>query len=342
MFENPRHDFVFNAKLILFAVFTVVFLLALYFFRWTFLVSLIGIGLGVLASPILSFLHRKYKFPRALSALFCIIALIILVGGLGYGIWLLVADQLDNLWQRAPEIWSNLQERFSSFLSRYPWLQKEIEGMNIGGTAQDVAAKFLAGLKTSVTGIAGLLLAFVIAVYAAVSLDDYFESLVNAFPARKRERAAHLLSKSASTLRIWFRAQLIDMVILGLISAIGLWIVGVNYWAVYGLLAAVLGIIPYIGAFLTVAVASLITLTSDPSLVPWVIVVFFVAQQIEGNIVLPLVMRGQIELPEVPLLIFMLFLGSWLGIVGVFIAPPLLAIFRNLYIEIYLPKMDRR
>jgi len=132
---------------------------------------------------------------------------------------------------------------------------------------------------------------------------------------------------------------MIDMLILGIMTAIGLWIVGVDYWAVYGVLTALFGIIPYVGTLIVVGCAVLITLASEPSLVPWVIVVFVVVQQIEVNIILPMLMKGQVELPEVPLLIFILLLGSWLGIVGVFLAPPFFAIMRVLYIELYLPRV---
>jgi predicted PurR-regulated permease PerM len=104
-------------------------------------------------------------------------------------------------------------------------------------------------------------------------------------------------------------------------------------------LAAIFAIIPYLGTLLVAGCAALITLASDPSLVLWVIIVFVVVQQIEGNIILPLLMKGQVELPEMPLLIFILFLGSWLGIVGVFLAPPLFAILRVLYLELYLPRV---
>jgi predicted PurR-regulated permease PerM len=86
--------------------------------------------------------------------------------------------------------------------------------------------------------------------------------------------------------------------------------------------------------------ASLITLSTDPSKIPWVLAIFAITQQVEGDVILPLVMKGGAQLPVVPLLIFMLFLGSFFGIIGVFIAPPLLAVLRTLYIDIYLPYVN--
>ena len=61
-----------------------------------------------------------------------------------------------------------------------------------------------------------------------------------------------MLVKSARVVRVWFRAQLIDMAIIGAITTVGLLLVGVNYWALFGLLTAIFGIIPYVGVMLVV------------------------------------------------------------------------------------------
>lgn len=130
------------------------------------------------------------------------------------------------------------------------------------------------------------------------------------------------------------------MLIIGIITAIGLWIFNIEYWAIFGILTSVMGIIPYVGILIVVVAASLITLASDPGQIIWVLLVFGITQQLEGNVILPLVMKGKVKLLEVPLLIFMLIMGNLFGIIGVFIAPPLFAILRTLYIRIYLPYIE--
>jgi predicted PurR-regulated permease PerM len=89
-----------------------------------------------------------------------------------------------------------------------------------------------------------------------------------------------------------------------------------------------------------VIAAFFITLAAQPELVWWVVLVFGITQQIEGNVVLPLVMKGQADLPEVPLLVFMLLMGTWFGIIGVFVAPGAFAVVRILYLRIYLPRLE--
>lgn len=340
MMEKLNSEFWMRVKLALLGISFIIALILLYYSLSIVIVSLIGIGIGVLVAPILSFAKRKFKIPRALSALLCLIVIIIVIGGASFGVWYLVSDQVETLLVRTPEISANLQSRLVSLFSRYPWFQAQFEALNIGATAQGLVAPFFQGLLTSFSAISGFIFALVISMYTSVSLNDYFTAVVNAFPQSRRHKVAYILSRCATTLRLWFRAQMIDMLILGIMTAIGLWIVGVDYWAVYGFLTALFGIIPYVGPLIVVGCAVLITLASEPSLVPWVIVVFVVVQQIEGNIILPMLMKGQVELPEVPLLIFILLLGSWLGIVGVFLAPPFFAIMKVLYIELYLPRVD--
>lgn len=328
-------------KLILFTFFLLLILVALYFSLSVFLFSLIGVGLGVLVAPVLSLFKSKLSMPRGLSALLFFLVGILLLSGVLYGTWYLVSDQITNLAKRAPQIAKNLNEQFTLFLDRSPWLQSQLNGFDITETVKGIADRIFNGLRLGLETMAGLIFAVVLGLYTAISLSDYFKSTVSMFPARHRERAKDILHKCASTLRIWFRAQVIDMAILGVITMLSLWAIGVEFWAVFGLMTALFAIVPYVGTFFVVITATLITLASDSSMAIWVLVVFTVTQQIEGNVILPLVMKSQVHLPEVPLLIFILFLGAWFGLLGVFLAPPLFAILRVLYLEIYLPKMNR-
>ncbi len=190
--------------------------------------------------------------------------------------------------------------------------------------------------------ISGLIFALVIGLYTAVNGKEYFDKTIEAFYPKYREKAVRVLEHSAQVIRAWFKAQLIDMVIIGVLTAVGLWIVGVEYWAIFGLLTGVLAIIPYVGIIIVVIIACLITLASDPSQIPWILLVFAVTQQLEGDVILPMVMKGGADLPVVPLLIFMLFLGTFFGILGVFMAPALLAVLRVVYIDVYLPIIERK
>ncbi len=326
-------------------VFTVLFIMMLiiaYYSRYILLISMIGIGIGVLINPVLGYLRKKIHLPRALSALIVLITVIlvslVVLGSLYY----LVADQVSSLKERWPEIQRTAEGYISNLFTRFPWIQEQILSFDIAGSVNSSAMSLIQGFRTGIVAISGGVFALIIGLYTAVNGGEYFEKTVEAFLPSKREKAKNVLIDCARVIRGWFKAQLIDMVIIGFMTGLGLWIAGVEYWAVFGLLTAILGIIPYVGIILVVMATCLISLSSDPSKIPWILLIFGVTQQIEGDVILPLVMKGGAQLPVVPLLIFMMFLGSFFGILGVFVAPPLLAIIRTLYIEIYLPYVERR
>lgn len=334
--ETGGEDFRSNAKLVLFGIGVVLALLLAYYSINVLVVSLIGIGIGVIVGPIFSMAKKRFNIPRALTAVLYVLFIIVVLGGAAFAIWFLVSDQVKSLYQRMPDIFLNLQGQ----LEKYPWIRDQLQKTNVGTTVKGFASTFYSGLLTGFSALSGFVFACIISLYTAVSLNQYYEGFLTLFPKKHREKAACVLGRCATTLRSWLRAMLIDMLILGVLTALGLWLVGIDYWGVFGILTALFAVIPYIGILIVVVCATLITWASEPSLVSWVLVVFFVTQQIEGNVVIPLVMKGQVELPEAHLLIFMLFLGALLGLLGVLIAPPLFAVLRVLYVELYLPRVN--
>lgn len=324
-------------------IFTVCFIVALilgYYARYVLLSATVGIGIGVLISPLLTFAQSRLRMPKALSAVFVFLCFVLVTGLVMGSIYYVLADQVQSLTSKFPDIVANIDAWVGSTFDQYPWLKEQAQNFNFGKSINKSILTVFKGFHTGLIAISGALFAVIIGLYTAVDSNHLFKSTVEAFVPRLRTKAGIVLQDCARVLREWFRAQLIDMMIIGSLTAIGLWIAGVEYWGVFGLLTALLGIIPYVGIILVVFATSLITLASDPSKVPWVISIFIITQQLEGNVILPLVMKGKVELPVVPLLIFMLLLGTFFGVLGVFLAPPLLAVIRILYIDIYLPKIN--
>lgn len=314
----------------------ILILLGLYLARFVVFSALIGIGIGVLISPLLSQMRKRFKIPRILSAFIFLLVLLIFGLFLLYGIGILAADQIQTFIRQAPELIKSLEERITALATQYSWLEQLFKGFEIKSLMTSGALEVIRVMRISFAFTSGIVIAVVIGLYTAVSSKYYHKALIRLFPENHKERAQEISSKMARTLRKWFLAQLTDMTIVGLMTLIGLWIVGIEYWAVFGLLTALLGFIPYLGILIVVVLASLVTLASDPSAVLWVFLVFIITQQVEGNFILPMVMREQIQLPEVPLLIFILLMGVWFGLVGIFIATPLFAMLRILYLELYI------
>src|SRR5690606_16422857 len=79
------------------------------------------------------------------------------------------------------------------------------------------------------------------------------------------------------------------------------------------------------GIFASAALSTILVVSSSPDKVIWVWLVYFITQLLEGNLILPYIMRSKVDMPEVPLLILLLIMVQWLGILGALLAPPFLA-----------------
>jgi len=321
-------------------IFVLLLILVLYFSMDIVIFTAIGIGIAVLLSPLLDILQRKLRMKRGYATLIVILSFMLFFSLGSFLFGQVIFEQAHALAQGMPEFTVLFQDQLKIIFQRYPFVIEAIKNFDLPSAAQTVFGFLFKGAQAGTFAIGGFLFAMILGIYLAVDSKTYFNELVRAFYPQQREKAKDILLKCAAVVRAWFRAQLLDMAIIGLMTTIGLWIVGVKYWALFGLLTAILGIIPYVGVIIVLSLVSFIVLVSKPSKIGWVLLVFFITQQIEGNIVLPMVMKGSVEIPEAFLIIMMLFFGFWFGLLGVFIAPPTVAVMLCLYRNLYLDRIE--
>jgi predicted PurR-regulated permease PerM len=312
-----------------------------FYLRTILLASFTGIAIGVLIIPVISFFEKKLHLPKAVAALFVLVFILSLVGLIGFGLYFIAADQLGDFFKTAPMLMKNSHEKIHQLSDHYPWMKGQLTKFDLMTPLENSFTHILESFQIGAEAIIGGLFIVALAIYTAIHSDQYFKATIEAFPPRLRPEAKKILSRCAQVLRDWFSAQLIGMVVLGIITALSLWLIGIQYWAVFGLLSTVLCFVPYVGTMIVLAIVSFITLASQPEKILWVILSFFVTHQLEGQVIIPLAMRNKASLPEVPLLIFMLMMGSIGGVLGFFIAPAAFAILKTLYDCLYLPAIER-
>jgi predicted PurR-regulated permease PerM len=119
-------------------------------------------------------------------------------------------------------------------------------------------------------------------------------------------------------------------------------LVGSPHWFFFSATTFVLELVPSFGptaAFLTVC---LVTAAGDPDGFVKTAAAFGVVLLLEGHVVMPLVMKGRVQIPPVHLLLLMTIMGEWFGVFGFLMATPTLMVLRTIYQESYLPIMDRQ
>jgi predicted PurR-regulated permease PerM len=317
-------------------------ILGLFEFRMIVLATTMGLMIGVLPEPLIRRLRRWLRMPHGLSAI--LIAALMLTGfaGMGYGIYVTVVPQLKRLAEQAPAIFERLNTQKDIVIERVAGVGLDLEQLDVGAMVQGAMQMVVTGVSVGVEGVAGVLVVFMIAIFVAANYESYGCGALSMFPPRIRPRVAELSASSAEVVRRWLFGQVRVVMITGALTAIAMLLIGIDYWLLIAAMTVVLDFIPFVGALITGAVAVVLTLGTEPEKVWWVLLAFIGIQQIESNVVLPVVLKGAVRLPEAHLLVFVVLMGSAFGILGVFVAPPLFAILHHLYRKAYIPWIERR
>jgi predicted PurR-regulated permease PerM len=122
--------------------------------------------------------------------------------------------------------------------------------------------------------------------------------------------------------------------------AISLSVIGVPFALLLGIFSGLVSFVPYVGATISVVLPLLLALVSEPFTAVYVIVAFVIIQQIEGNILQPILMSRAVDLHPALVIFAILTMGTLFGIVGVFLAVPLVAVVQVLVRELWVRRMD--
>lgn len=205
------------------------------------------------------------------------------------------------------------------------------------GTAPDTVQRATRMVNKVLSGVVALFVVLVTGVYLAAAPRMYVEGLVILAPHARRPRYRQVMCRLGYVLRWWMIGQLVPMVVIGIVTAIGLKLIGVPMWLFLGLLAALFNFIPNFGPLISGVPAFLLALAESPTKALWVVALYIFAQSLEGYVLTPLVQRRAVELPPALLILFQVLAGLLLGALGVVLAAPLLAVIvvavKMLYVE---------
>lgn len=315
-------------------------ILGLIYFRMVFLAAAVGMIGGVLLEPLIRWLRERCRLPHGVSV--AVTALLVLggLGTLGYGGYRLIAGQVHGLAEEVPQIREKLLNLVEQVSQRFPWLSLNSDQLNVGEELHRAVGGALKLLTVGAKGLSYFLVVVILALFIAANFRSYGRGFLTLFPPARRPRVSQLGRGSIREVRRWFFGQIIVLSISATMTALVFLAIGMDYWLVIAALTFVLDFIPFFGVLITGAIAGLLTLGTEPEKVGWVLLAFVVIQQIESDVVIPLVMKGRVRLPEAHLLIFVLIMGTALGVIGVFVSPPLFAVLHHLYVEAYVPWME--
>jgi predicted PurR-regulated permease PerM len=299
-----------------------------------------GILLAVFLSTVTRWVSRVTHLPRG-WALACV--LVVLLGLAVLGGWLLapkVAEQFTELAQRLPAALGHIQERVQQTgLSRY-LPTKTPPSSEWTNTAGKLAGKAAGVFSLSVEAVAMFFVILFLGIYLAASPQVYLSGVTRLFPLSQRERVGELFEKLGSTLGHWLLGQMLSMLVVGTLIAVGLTLLGIPLGLALGVLAGLLNFIPIIGSLLSALPAVLLAFLVGPLHPVYVIGLYvFVNTGIESHLLVPLIQRYAVNLPPAIAVLALFLMGELFGFLGLLLAIPLTATLLVLIKVVYVRDM---
>ena len=200
------------------------------------------------------------------------------------------------------------------------WLEERAGGLvQDGGMIGDIAGYSGAVITT----IAHIFLVIFAGIYLAVDPGLYRRGVTALLPPGRRKDADDALVATGGALKLWLAGQLVAMVLVGVLTTAGLWLIGLPSALALGVIAALLEFVPFAGPVLAAIPAIALGLTEGPTTAVLVLGLYVVIQQIEGNLITPLVHQRAVDLPPAMTMFAILAFGVLFGPVGILLATPL-------------------
>lgn len=184
--------------------------------------------------------------------------------------------------------------------------------------------------------VMNFIIVFFIGLYLAIDPGRYRTGLIQLAPIDRRERTEQVLNQLGDTLQWWLIGRMVAMVVIGLLTAVGLWLIGVPLALMLGLLAGILNFIPYLGPILSIVPPLLMVVTEGPTMILYVVFLYVAIQAIESYLLTPIIEQKTVSLPPALALSTQVLMGVLFGGLGVIFASPITAVGLKLVKMLYI------
>lgn len=308
------------------------------------LTAFLGVLFGLAASQAVDRLTARIRIKRPLAAagvVFGAVALLLLVAA-----WTgpTLVTQSQELRTKLPEAVGKLEMWMAQ---SQPALLNLIAPADTAATAADSGAAATASggrligalashssaisdlafgvVQGTVAVIGAMVLVIFLALYIASEPETYRQGVLMLVPLHRRETVEKLLGALGTALKTWFATQLIAMAVIGTVTTIILSIIGVRAALPLGVIAGIFEFIPNVGPTLSAIPAILMGLVDSPRMALIVVGVYWGIQFLENNLLIPYLMKEQLDLPPALTLVSQVVMAYVFGFLGLFVAIPLLA-----------------
>ncbi len=299
----------------------------------------------VIALPLSAFADalQRLGIPRGIGA---VLGLLLGLGALAGLVVLIVPvfnHEINQFSNSLPTIVDELRHRLGRLTGTSPThVGQQIQ--HFVNTYTQHPSKLLGPLESVGASVVALIATIIVvlltALYTAIHPEPLVSGVVRIAPPSKRPQAQTILSRLAAAYLGWLRGLVVGMIVLGVITYLGLRLVGLEFAAFFAVFTAIAMIVPYFGALVSSIPPIILALTVSPGKAVLVAIIYIVAHQVESNMIQPLVVARIVELHPAVVAVGVVAVERLFGFVGLIVAVPILATIRILIEELWIKPVE--
>ena len=287
---------------------------------------------------------ERHRVPRSIGALLGLVLIVGVFGGVMALVIPPVVDQGEQFVDDLPHTVDSAIEQVASITGAEP--------ARVGDELQSALERYLdrplrligpiasVGLGIIVV-LTGLVFMLITAYYMAVRPQPLVDSVLRVLPPARRTSGLQVMERLREAWIGWLQGVAIDMLVTGFLLYLGLSILDVEFALLFAVFSAVLVVVPYFGAVLGGIPPVLFALTESPGKALLVLAIYLLVQQIEGNVIVPLVMSQRVKLHPAAIAIGVVVVGQLVGVIGLVVAVPLISTAVILTEELWIKPRER-
>lgn len=301
----------------------------------------IGLIIAWLFNPIITFLGKK-GVKRVFGIAIVYIVFIGLLSLLIGSILPILYDQIISFAGSIPGLLGNIENTLNNFLEKF----NSIDGLNIDSIKYNIVEQvekftesYSSGLannivniiKAFISGLSTFVIGLIIGFFLLLGFENVGSSLIGFVPKRYRKDASKLTNTINYSLRRYILGVIIDAFVIFTICSIVFSLIGLRAPLLFALFCAITNVIPYVGPYIGAVPALIVAFSINPTVGILTLIAIVVIQFFEGNFLQGFIMSKTTKLHPVTIITGLLIFGHYLGIIGMVISTPLIAVCKQIW-----------
>lgn len=324
----------FYAKISLILLGTLAFFYIMYIGQDIIIPIVFAVIISIVLNPFVNKMCR-FGIGKVPAILIALLASIFLLTALFY----FIGSQLAGFSESFPQLKSKFAVMFKDSID---WVSQTFniskwkinEWVNkTKGEGMKISANLIGQTLGTISGV--LIIVFLLPVYIFMIL--FYKSLLLEFISRlfkgnRHKIAEEVLFESKRLVQSYLVGLLLEALIVAILNSLCLFIIGIQYAILIGLIGALLNVIPYIGGLVAIAIPMLVAIaTGEPIDALWVLLAYMLVQFIDNNFIVPKVVASKVKVNALVSIIVVIVGGALWGISGMFLSIPLIAILKVVF-----------